>query len=69
MFNVATSCVHVEQPPLGPEQGGSKLEQKTENICMLCFVCSQLRAGQGECITMTWIKHEVSARCQMLHKK
>ena len=46
MFNVANYCAHVEEPLLGYEEGGSKLEQSTENVCMLCFVCSQLRAGQ-----------------------
>jgi hypothetical protein len=32
-------------PASGYEEGGSQLMRNTENICMLCFVCSQLGAG------------------------
>ena len=38
-------CLHVVQPASGYEEGGSQLMQNTDNICMLCFVCSQLGAG------------------------
>jgi hypothetical protein len=38
-------CLHVVQPASGYEGGGSQLMKNTENICMLCFVCSQLGAG------------------------
>jgi hypothetical protein len=38
-------CLHVERHASGSEEGGSQLMRNTENICMLCFVCSQLGAG------------------------
>lgn len=69
MFNVATYCAHVEQPPLGYEEGGSKLEQNTENVCMLCFVLFIVACRSKERITVTWMKRQGLARCQMLHKK
>jgi len=41
-------CLHVDQPLSGSEGGGgSQLMQNTENFFMLCLVCSQLGAGQG----------------------
>jgi len=40
-------CLHAEQSVSGCEEGGSQFMQNTENFCMLCFVCSQLDAGQG----------------------
>jgi len=40
-------CLHVDEPVSGSEGGGSQLMQNTENFVMLCFVCSQLGAGQG----------------------
>ena len=40
-------CLHVEQPASGSEEGGGQFMQNTENFVMLCFVCSQLSAGQG----------------------
>jgi hypothetical protein len=40
-------CLHVDQPASGSEEGGSQLMQNTEDFFMLCFVCSQLGAGQG----------------------
>jgi hypothetical protein len=40
-------CLHVNEPVSGSEGGGSQLMQNTENFFMLCFVCSQLGAGQG----------------------
>jgi hypothetical protein len=40
-------CLHMEQPVSGSEEGGSQVMRNTENFCMLCFVCSQLGAGQG----------------------
>ena len=39
-------CLHLEQPVSGSEEGGSQLMLCTENF-VLCFVCSQLGAGQG----------------------
>jgi hypothetical protein len=39
-------CLHVDEPVSGSEEGGSQLMQNTENFFMLCFVCSQLGAGQ-----------------------
>ena len=38
-------CLHVVQPASGSEEGGSQLMRNTANICMLCFVRSQLGAG------------------------
>ena len=40
-------CLHVEQPASGSEEEGSHLMRNTENICILCFVCSQLGAGHN----------------------
>jgi len=40
-------CLHVDQPVSGSEEGGSQVMRSTENFFMLCFVCSQLGAGQG----------------------
>jgi hypothetical protein len=57
-------CLHVDEPVSGCEEGGSQLMQNTENFFMLCFVCSQLGAGQG-----TWVKCDVSVVHQMLYKK
>jgi len=39
--------LHVDEPVSGSEGGGSQLMQNIENFFMLCFVCSQLDAGQG----------------------
>ena len=39
-------CLHLEQPVSGSEEGGSQVTQNSENFFMLCFVCSQLGAGQ-----------------------
>jgi hypothetical protein len=39
-------CLHVDEPVSGFEEGGSQLMQNTENLFMLCSVCSQLGAGQ-----------------------
>jgi hypothetical protein len=38
-------CLHFEQPASGSEEEGSHLMQNTENICILCFVCSQSDVG------------------------
>jgi len=40
-------CLHVDEPVSGCEGGGSQLMQNTENFFMLCFVCSQFGAEQG----------------------
>jgi hypothetical protein len=40
-------CHQVEQPVSGFEEGGSQVMQNSVNFFMLCFVCSQLGAGQG----------------------
>ena len=40
-------CLHVDEPVSGSEEGGSQLMQNTENFFILCVVCSQLGAGQG----------------------
>jgi len=40
-------CFHVDEPVSGSEEGGSQLMQNSENFFMLCFVCSQLGAWQG----------------------
>ena len=40
-------CLHVDEPVSGSEEGGSQLMQNTENFFVLCVVCSQLGAGQG----------------------
>ena len=48
--NCITFCVSmliVDQPASGSEEGGSQLMQYTENLFILCFVCSQLDAEQG----------------------
>jgi hypothetical protein len=39
--------LQVQQPVSGSEEGGSQVMRNTENFLMLCFVCSQLGAGQG----------------------
>jgi hypothetical protein len=44
---IATYCLHVELPMSGSEEGGSQLTLSNENVFMLCFVCSQLGAEQG----------------------
>jgi hypothetical protein len=41
-------CLHVDQLASGSEEGGSQVMQNTENFFMLCFVCSQLGAGNGK---------------------
>jgi len=41
-------CLHVEQRVSGAEEGGSQVMLNTENVFMLCFVSSQLGAGQGD---------------------
>ena len=40
-------CLHVDEPVSGSEEGISQLMQNIEKFFMLCFVCSQLGAGQG----------------------
>jgi hypothetical protein len=37
----------VNQSASSSEEGGIQLMQNTENFFMLCLVCSQLGAGQG----------------------
>jgi hypothetical protein len=46
-FDWNVLCLHVDQPASGSEERGSQFMQNTENFFMLCFVCSQLGAGQG----------------------
>jgi hypothetical protein len=41
-------CLHVEQRVSGAEEGGSQVMRNTENFFMLCFISSQLGAGQGD---------------------
>jgi hypothetical protein len=33
------SCLHLEEPALGSEEGGSQLMHNTENFFILFFVC------------------------------
>ncbi len=40
-------CLHIEQRASGSEEGGSQFMQNSENFIMLCFVCSQFSAGEG----------------------
>ena len=61
-------CLHVEESVSGFEEGGSLFMQNTENICMLCFVCSQLGYRANEHITTTWIRCDVSVGHQVLYK-
>jgi len=49
--------LHVVQLASGSEDGGSQLMQNTENFFMLCFVCSQLGAGQRN--TSPWLGSNV----------
>jgi hypothetical protein len=50
-------CLHVEQRVSGSEVEGSQVIQSTENFFMLCFVSSQLGAGQGN--TSPWREPKV----------
>ena len=73
-FKIIRDVVSAVMPPSGAavsysEEGGSQVMRNTESFFMLCFVFSQLAAGQGNTsIAMTWIKCDFSMGHQMLYK-
>ena len=53
-------------------EAGTQLMQNTENFIMLCFVCSQLSAGQGNThhvLDHVWCIHEASGVLQKVSFK
>ena len=46
-------CLHLQQPVSGSEEGGIQVMRYTDNFFMLCFVCLQLVAEQGN--TSPWL--------------